>query len=88
MTITFTKLTDRLLCTIQDNGIGRERSAALRQQTGDTHHSRGVQITRDRLALYNKRFNLHETFEMEDLYDEMNQAAGTRVKVWFPLDEA
>lgn len=85
--IIFTKHIDRVLCTIEDNGIGRKRSAALRQQGGEEHHSRGIQITRDRLALYNKRFNLDVTFDFEDLYDEMNQPSGTRVKVWFPLDE-
>ena len=67
------------MCTIEDNGIGREKAAALR--TGDGHHSRGVQITQDRLALYNKRFNLDMTFDIEDL------PTGTRVNVWFPLDE-
>ncbi|SFW88474.1 ligand-binding sensor domain-containing protein [Chitinophaga sancti] len=77
--ISFTKEIDRILCTIEDNGIGREKAAALR--TGDEHHSRGVQITQDRLALYNKRFNLDMTFDIEDL------PTGTRVNVWFPLDE-
>ncbi|OMP76973.1 sensor histidine kinase [[Flexibacter] sp. ATCC 35208] len=81
LTIIFTKEIDRVLCMIEDDGIGRERSAALKQQTGDEHHSRGIQITRDRLALYNKRFNLDMTFDIEDL------PSGTRVNVWFPLDE-
>lgn len=81
LTIVFKKEIDRVLCIIEDDGIGRERSAALKQQTGDEHHSRGIQITRDRLALYNKRFNLDMTFDIEDL------PTGTRVNVWFPLDE-
>lgn len=85
--ITFTKHVDRVLCTIDDDGIGRERAAELRQQTGDNHHSRGLQITRDRLALYNRRFNLDVTFDIEDKYDDKGQPAGTCVYVWFPLDE-
>jgi ligand-binding sensor domain-containing protein/two-component sensor histidine kinase len=85
--ITFTKLVDRVLCTIEDDGIGRERAAEWRQQTGGNHHSRGLQITRDRLALYNHRFNLDVTFDIEDKYNEMGEPAGTLVKVWLPLDE-
>jgi LytS/YehU family sensor histidine kinase len=86
LSITFYQQEGSLLCVIQDNGIGRERAAAQRQQ-GDEHHSRGLQITRDRLALYNRRFNLDKTFDIEDLYDETGQSCGTRVNVWFPLTE-
>jgi hypothetical protein len=78
---------DRILCTIEDNGIGRERSAALKQQSGYTHASRGLQITRDRLSLYNSRFNVDASFNIEDLYDAEGRPCGTRVNLWFPLVE-
>jgi LytS/YehU family sensor histidine kinase len=86
VTITFHKVKDRVLCIIKDDGIGRVGAAALRQQSG--HNSKGLQITRDRLALYNKRFNLDATFDIEDLYDEEEQPCGTRVNIWLPLGEA
>lgn len=86
LSITFHQREGSLLCVIEDNGIGREKAAMQRQQ-GNEHHSRGLQITRDRLALYNRRFNLEATFDIEDLYDEAGQPAGTRVCVWFPLTE-
>lgn len=86
LSIAFHQREGSLLCVIEDNGIGRERAAAQRQQ-GNEHHSRGLQITRDRLALYNRRFNLDATFDIEDLYDENGQPCGTRVSVWFPLTE-
>lgn len=85
--IAFHRIKDRVLCIIKDDGIGREGAAALRQQSGHMHHSRGLQITRDRLTLYNKRFNLDATFDMEDLYDDNGQPCGTKVNVWFPLTE-
>jgi ligand-binding sensor domain-containing protein len=85
--LSFTKMQDRILCVIEDNGIGRERSAALKQASGYTHASRGLQITRDRLSLYNSRFNMDACFDIEDLYDEQGQPAGTRVNLWFPLVE-
>lgn len=86
LSITFHQLEGIVLCVIEDNGIGRETAAAQRQP-GSEHHSRGIQITRDRLALYNKRFNLEATFDIEDLYDDEGHGSGTRVKVWFPLTE-
>jgi two-component sensor histidine kinase len=85
--LTFTKMQDRILCTIEDNGIGRERSAALKQRSGYTHASRGLQITRDRLSLYNSRFNVDASFNIEDLYDAEGRPCGTRVNLWFPLVE-
>lgn len=85
--IAFHRIKDRVLCIIEDNGIGREGAAALRQQSGHMHHSRGLQITRDRLTLYNRRFNLDATFDIEDLYDDNGVPCGTRVNVWFPMSE-
>ncbi len=85
--LTFTKMQDRILCTIEDNGIGREKSAALKQISGFTHSSRGLQITRDRLSLYNSRFNMDASFDFEDMVDEEGQPSGTRVNLWFPLVE-
>lgn len=84
--IRFHKKEDSVLCIIEDNGIGRERSATQRQ-TGEEHHSRGLQITRDRLALYNRRFNMNATFDIEDLYNEDGLPAGTRANIWFPLHD-
>lgn len=86
LSITFHQREGSLVCIIEDNGIGREKAAAQRQQ-GSEHHSRGLQITRDRLALYNRRFNLDATFDIEDLYDAMGQPCGTRVTIWFPFSE-
>ncbi|NLR65532.1 histidine kinase [Chitinophaga varians] len=81
--IMFARVGDRVLCTIEDNGIGRAKSAALRKM--DTqHYSRGLQITRDRLQLYNSRFNMDASFDIEDLNDGAGNATGTRVNIWFP----
>ncbi|WP_291914757.1 sensor histidine kinase [Chitinophaga sp. CB10] len=86
LTITFEEAPGRILCTIEDNGVGREKSAAIKQMQGHSHHSRGLQITRDRLAIYNSRFQVQAGFEIEDLYDKEGKAAGTRVILWFPQD--
>jgi hypothetical protein len=87
LTITFQKVEDRIRCTIEDNGIGREKSAAMKRVNKPRHQSRGLQITRDRLSLYNSRFNVDASFDIEDLTDEEGKATGTRVNLWFPLVE-
>jgi ligand-binding sensor domain-containing protein len=87
LTITFKKVDDRILCTIEDNGIGREKSAAMKRLNKPRHQSRGLQITRDRLSLYNSRFNVDASFDIEDLTGEDGKAQGTRVNLWFPFVE-
>ncbi|ASZ10949.1 hypothetical protein CK934_08160 [Chitinophaga sp. MD30] len=85
--LAFRKINDRILCIIEDNGLGRERSQAIKQMSGHTHHSRGLQITRDRLSIYNNRYNMDASFDIQDLYDENGNALGTRINLWFPLIE-
>ncbi|CAL1520516.1 two-component regulator propeller domain-containing protein [Chitinophaga sp. MM2321] len=85
--ITFQVVDDRVLCTVEDNGVGREKATALKSMNKQRHHSRGLQITRDRLHLYNSMFNVAASFDIEDLTDGAGNATGTRVNLWFPLVE-
>ncbi|WP_111591648.1 ligand-binding sensor domain-containing protein [Chitinophaga dinghuensis] len=86
LTIRFWEEPGRILCTVEDNGVGREKSAAIKQMQGERHRSRGLQITRDRLVIYNSRFHVEAGFEIEDLYQEDGSPAGTRVTLWFPQE--
>ena len=82
---------DTILCTIEDNGIGRERAREL--QEGDPNHknhkSLGTKITRDRLKILLKSRNMEEdVVQMVDLKDETTgEAIGTRVQVLIPIIE-
>lgn len=87
LTIEFIRKENRIHCIVEDNGIGRTAATALKMQSHPSHVSRGLQITKDRLQLYNSRFNMDASFDIEDLYDEAGQARGTRVNLWFPLEE-
>ncbi|NIG51878.1 sensor histidine kinase [Chitinophaga sp. Cy-1792] len=86
VTICFREVAERVHCTIEDNGVGRERSAAIKQLQGLQHSSRGLQITRDRLSIFSSKFGVDAGFTIEDLYDENGNAAGTRVTLWFPVE--
>jgi len=71
--------------TVEDNGIGRARSAEInaRKNQGG-HHSLGMAITADRLALLNARAERKTRWQVTDLMDAEGHPAGTRVELWIP----
>lgn len=74
-----------LYCIIEDNGIGRLRAAQLMQMK--THHeSKGLKIVGSRLQILQSRSAVEETgFSIIDLFDDRNEASGTRVCITLPL---
>jgi hypothetical protein len=65
-----------LVCTIEDNGIGRARAASFKREV---YSSRGIEITAKRLVDYNERGEY--PVQYFDLFDESGNAAGTRVAI-------
>lgn len=70
-----------LLCTVEDNGVGRARARELRPLSGRPHESKGLKITEERLALYDQKHGTRSTVVTTDLFDDKGHAAGTRVEV-------
>jgi tetratricopeptide (TPR) repeat protein len=68
-----------LTVIIQDNGVGRKRAGILKSKSVEKYKSMGLQITAQRLALLTGEGKPGHLFEIEDLYDEDGNAAGTRV---------
>ncbi len=73
--ITLDKQENKLTYTIQDNGIGRSAAAAI-PQTKEASY--GMQLSSDRVKLFNKEKNASIT--IEDLYSN-EKAIGTKVIV-------
>lgn len=69
---------------IIDNGIGRERSAALRKSGANTRKSMGMQLSTDRLRLASLRLENDSEVVIEDLKKPDGSAAGTKVKIRIP----
>lgn len=74
-----------LVCTVEDNGIGRTKSKEL-NKNNKTHKSKGSFITNERLEL------LNQTQEKKgykavtiDLYNDFNIAIGTKVRIQIPI---
>ncbi len=72
---------DYILYTIQDNGIGREKSALYAQQNQPFHKSMGMQITHERISIFNEVQHAECEVTITDLYDENKEACGTKVQV-------
>jgi len=64
---------------VEDNGIGRKQSAIYNRMNKPYHQSMGMQITTDRIDLYNNFSN--GSVKITDLYDSNNNPCGTRVDV-------
>lgn len=72
----------QLVFDIDDNGVGRERSAALKDKNPIAHTSYGMQMSSERIALFNGD---HKTeLQIIDKKDKEGKPEGTRVliKLW------
>lgn len=83
LTINFSRHEDRIICKIEDNGIGRERSVQNRKP--DYHKPTGLINIKERIELLNKINNENIYFSIVDLKDDMGSAKGTQVILSIPL---
>ncbi len=74
-----------LLCVIEDNGIGRERSAVINAER-HKHNPAGTNVTKTRLSLLQLSKDEAAKVVFLDLKDEKGNAAGTRVEIEIPYE--
>ena len=83
--IQFTIENDRLVCLIEDNGVGRPKVIQDRVHFRERHVSRGTQLINERINLLNKTFKLDSILKVVDIYDKDSVPAGTKVEISFDL---
>ena len=73
---------------IEDNGIGRERSAEIkRNKLGSQYfESKGTKLSGQRIHLLNETGYVNASLQIEDLKDDTGEAIGTKVILNLPLD--
>ncbi len=71
---------DMLVCTIDDNGIGREKAAKLKSKNHIEYQGRGMSISRRRAELY------HIQQEIRDKKDPEGNSLGTSIILKIPLE--
>jgi|GEM_PF-1449907 len=85
--ITAEKENKMLKCTIEDDGVGREKAQEVKDKSVlIKHKSQGMKITEERLQKIGKVKG--SKVAIIDLYDEQGKPCGTRVIIRMPLKEA
>ncbi|MDH3650708.1 MAG: histidine kinase, partial [Saprospiraceae bacterium] len=77
-------LGNAIQCIVEDNGIGRQKSAQIAAQQPQIKKSMGMQITSDRLKLIREIHHVEIDVKVVDLTDSQGLTAGTKVIVEFP----
>lgn len=77
----------KLLCHIEDNGIGREKAGEMKRLSADAgYESKGMDITRNRIDTINRIYGTSISVNIDDIKDNSGQTAGTSVDIEFPPD--
>lgn len=85
LTISFKKESNMLVCTIDDNGIGREAAQQFKKQSGTVHQSQGMSLIENKLKVLNNIHKTNAAVTVTDKMDANGKAAGTTVVLKFPL---
>jgi ligand-binding sensor domain-containing protein len=73
-----------VVCTIHDNGIGRERSLQLKQEYRKRHKSLAMNISRERIEALNSIEKRKASLVVKDEYDAGGNPTGTSVILKLP----
>ncbi len=84
--IKFEYKTGQLLCTIDDNGIGRTQSGLINQNMQTQYQSRGIEITLNRLRLLHKEKNTKFVYDIIDKLNSDGTSNGTTVIFSVPYE--
>ena len=84
LTVSFQKENGELLCTIEDNGIGRAKSNEIKLRRKNTHVSFSTEANTKRIDLLNYYEKNNIRLEVIDKM-ENGIASGTSVKIYFSL---
>ncbi|MBE9484863.1 MAG: tetratricopeptide repeat protein [Bacteroidetes bacterium] len=74
-----------ILCSIEDNGIGREKAMEIKNNKKENHRSLGTSITESRLKLVNSLYGKEMRVDYTDMKDDNGEACGTRVEICIPI---
>jgi LytS/YehU family sensor histidine kinase len=81
------RMEDQLIkYTITDNGVGRAKAAAYKKLNRLSQASYGVQMTDERISLFNQHSN--GSIKITDLHDAESNPSGTKVEVWLSTQQA
>ncbi len=83
LAIDFNLIDNSIICTIDDNGIGRAASLQLKARQDTTHRSHGMELVYKRIAVINKLYKMNAAVSITDKTTAAGQATGTLVTIKF-----
>ncbi|MFY7965276.1 MAG: sensor histidine kinase [Chitinophagaceae bacterium] len=86
LNVSFSKNINELIVTIDDNGIGRKRSAILNNQKQKQHESFAVNANKKRLEILQKNSTVNIAFNIIDKENENRESLGTTVILVLPIN--
>jgi LytS/YehU family sensor histidine kinase len=85
--ISFKRLNNQLVCIIDDNGIGIERSLKSKNQSDHFHNPFGIANVKNRIHLLNEKYNLESSVNIKDKSNvPVAGESGTLVTLYLPLE--
>ena len=72
---------DYIIYKIEDNGVGRAEASTYNGRSRSKHDSLGLQITNERINIFNEQHSAQNTLKIEDLHDMNGQPSGTSITV-------
>jgi len=78
--ITIKKNEEKIICEVEDNGVGRKMATALKGLYRKEHRSRGMELLSRRFNLLSKEYGSDIQAIVEDLHDN-GTALGTKVTI-------
>lgn len=80
------RLKDKMLVfEVEDDGIGRQKAREIEVRDDPEHRSIATSLTRERLAILNRKRQMKIGLEIIDLKNALGEAAGTRVTFGIPV---
>lgn len=84
LSVIFAQENNRLLVEIKDNGIGRQKSLALKTENQKKHQSSGMKNIRERLGIINNVYQKNYQVNIADA--DVQAQSGTLVTISIPIE--
>jgi LytS/YehU family sensor histidine kinase len=78
---------ETIICVIEDDGIGRQKSLELKSRNAIRQKSYGMSITQKRLEILNQYLNIPVSVNITSLLNDMNEESGTHVEINVPVSD-
>ncbi len=82
--VRFMQKDDKIICEIEDDGVGREKAWETKYKTRTTHTSLATAIITDRIQAINKKMKQKIRLDIIDLKSGNNEPLGTKVVLDMP----